>query len=83
MPRGDFPARGAGLFPLGRFVQPEFLDPISNLIPIQPEERGGLRLVPARARQGLEHEFALDGLEPLDPAVVAALASPAPADWTR
>src|ERR1051325_10805821 len=54
-----------GLIPAGRlfFLELEFLDAVSDLIPIQAKEGRGLRLIPARALQGLDDQRPFELLE--------------------
>ena len=41
----------------------ELLDPITDLVPIEPEQRGDPGLVPAGSLQGLHDQVTLDGLD--------------------
>lgn len=43
--------------------QPEFIDPVANLIPIEAEQRRRARLVSPRALQGLPHQIAFELVE--------------------
>src|SRR3954471_9876376 len=55
-PSGFALALRRGLF------QPEFLHPVADLIPVQPEEGGGLGLVAAGAAERLHDQLPLEGL---------------------
>src|SRR6185312_6301407 len=51
---------GAGLFALGCLFQAEFFDSIPNLVAIQSQQGGCLRVIPASAGQGLDDEIAFN-----------------------
>src|SRR4051794_11967889 len=58
--RGKSPRRDGWIFQFsdlsffGGALEPKFLDTIADLIAIQPEQRGGLRLVPSSAIERLD-----------------------------
>src|SRR5262249_32544039 len=56
VPAGSSPSG----FALAGLVERELLDPVADLVPVQPEQRRGLRLVAARPPQRLHHQLALE-----------------------
>src|SRR5687767_14329185 len=57
--RGKTPARSRE----ARFFELELLDPVTNLIPVQAQERGGARLVPAGPLERLNEQRSFELFE--------------------